>query len=232
MTNGAPSLSDFLGLVDAMFQTDARGRLVGSAPHFYLMRTARDVICRFHADLADEVVLRLERLTQRKRRRPAQWQYEYGDYLSTLLTPNLCVAAMRAGPLYGFPDVLAPSGGCTAISQSNSHLLRDGFEEWPPDVATGQPFIAAIHGYRAIAVCATVAASRTAHCAGVETLAAYRGRGFAANAVAGWACAVRALGATPFYGTTFDNIASQCVAGRLNLPLVGSEFSVHCGQSA
>jgi hypothetical protein len=232
MTNGALGLSDFLGLVEAMFQTDARGRLVGSAPHFYLLRTPQNVICRFHADLADEVVRQLEGLAQRERGRPAHWQYEYGDYLSTLVTPNFRVAAMRAGPLYSFPEVLAPSGGCTAINRSNSHLLHDGFEEWLPDVKTGQPFIAAIDGHRAVAVCATVGASRTAHCAGVETLAAYRGRGFAADVVAGWACAVRALGARPFYGTTFDNISSQSVARRLNLPLVGSEFSIHCRPSA
>jgi len=85
MTNGALGLSDFLGVVEAMFQTDARGRLVGSAPHFYLLRTPQNVICRFHADLADEVVLRLEGLAQRERGRPAQWQYKYGDYLSTLV---------------------------------------------------------------------------------------------------------------------------------------------------
>ena len=228
MTNGAAGLPDLSGLLEAMFQTDGRGRLVGSAPSFHLLRTPQNVICRFHADLADEVVLLLEGLVRRERGRPAQWQYEYGDYLSALAAPNLRVAAMRAGPLYTFPDGLAPSGACTAINESNSHLLHNGLEEWLPDVATGQPLIAAVDGDRAVAVCATVTASRTAHCAAVETLAAYRGRGFATAAVAGWARAVRALGATPFYGTTFDNISSQRVARRLDLPLVGSEFSVHC----
>jgi hypothetical protein len=91
--------------------------------------------------------------------------------------------------------------------------------------------LAAIEGDRAVAACATVVASQDAHEAGVETLAAYRGRGFAAGAVAGWAGAVRALGATPFYGTTFDNISSQRVAQRLSRLLVASEFSVYCESS-
>jgi GNAT acetyltransferase len=232
MTNGSPDLPDFLRLVEAKFQTDERGRLVGSAPHFYLLRTLQEVICRFHADLADDVVLRLEALSQRERRRPAQWQSEYGDYLTTLAAPNLCVAAMRAGPLYTFPDDIAPSCACVAINESNSHLLHNGLEEWLPDVANGWPFFAAIEGDRAVAVCTTVAASQKAHEAGVETLAAYRGRGFAADAVARWACAVRSLGVTPFYGTTFDNISSQRVATRLGLSAVASEFSIHCAQSA
>jgi hypothetical protein len=42
--------------------------------------------------------------------------------------------------------------------------------------------------------------------------------------VAGWASAVRSLGAAPFYTTSWDNIASQAVARRLNLSLVGVDF--------
>ena len=206
-----------------MFQTDERGRLAGLAPHFYLLRTAQNVICRFHCDLADDVVHLIEGLSHRERGRPARWQYEYGAYLSALTTPKLRVAAMRAGLLYTFPDDLAPSGACTAINEGNSYLLHDGFEEWLPDVASSQPFYAATNGDRAVAVCATVNVSPKAHCAGVETLAGYRGRGLAASAVAGWACAVRALGATPFYGTTFDNISSQRVARRLSLSLAGPD---------
>jgi hypothetical protein len=36
MMDGAPDLADFLGLVEALFHTDEPGRLVESAPHFYL----------------------------------------------------------------------------------------------------------------------------------------------------------------------------------------------------
>jgi hypothetical protein len=135
---------------------------------------------------------------------------------------------MRAGPLYTFPDGIAPIGACTAINESTSYLLHNGLEELLPDVAIGRPFFAAIEGDRAVAVSVTVIASQNAHEAGVETLATYRGRGFAADAAAAWADAVRALGATPFYGTTFDNISSQRLAQRLGLSLVASEFSVHC----
>jgi predicted GNAT family acetyltransferase len=81
---------------------------------------------------------------------------------------------------------------------------------------------------RAVSICASVKASTAAHCAGVETLPEYRGRGLAALAVAGWARTVLATGATPFYGTTFDNLPSQNLARRLSLRLIGSEFSVEC----
>jgi hypothetical protein len=97
-------------------------------------------ICRFHADLADDVVLRLEAFCQRKRGPPTQWQSEYGDYLTALAAANLRVAAMRAGPL-AFFQMIAPSGACTAIKESNSCLLHNGLEEWLPDVAIGHPFL-------------------------------------------------------------------------------------------
>lgn len=228
MMSDAHNLEGFLGLLEAMFQTDKRGRLVRSAPYFYLLRTRRDVVCRFHCDLPDDVALRLEELARRKRGGPARWQYDYGDYLGAIAASGRSVTAMRAGPLYVVPEGLAASDASTAIDDSNAHLLHNGLEEWLPDVAAGRPFFAAIEDDRAVAVCVSVNASPSAHGAGVETVAAYRGRGFAGSAVAGWAHAVRALGCTPFYATTFDNISSQLAARRLNLPLVGSEFSVGC----
>jgi hypothetical protein len=178
---------DILGLVEAAFQTDERGRLVGSAPHFYLLRTRQRTISRFHCDLADDLVLRLEELCMRERGRPAEWQGEYGHYLNAVVATNMRVSAMRAGPLYMIPDDVGPGVDCTAINGSNAYLLHHGFEEWIPDIASGRPFYAAIEGGRAVAVCVTVGASENAHAAGVETLVAFRGRGFAAAAVAGWA---------------------------------------------
>jgi hypothetical protein len=60
----------------------------------------------------------------------------------------------------------------------------------------------------------------------VKTRADHRRRGHAVNAVAGWARAARSRGATPFYSTSWDNVASQGVARRLQLSLVGVDFSL------
>jgi predicted GNAT family acetyltransferase len=79
---------------------------------------------------------------------------------------------------------------------------------------------------RVVSLCASVHASPAFHHAGVETAPAARGRGYAGRAVSAWAALVRTSGAQPLYGTTFDNLASQTVARRLGLTLIGSEFSV------
>ena len=115
-----------------------------------------------------------------------------------------------------------------SIGEDNAELLLGGLDEWRPGVAAGLPMVAMVERGRAVSICASVKASTSTYCADVETLPAYRGRGFASQAVAAWAKAVRALGAAPFYGATFDNGASQSIARRLGLSLIGSEFSIEC----
>jgi GNAT acetyltransferase len=214
-------------LVDAMFATDDRGRLKGDAPHLYILRTPELVISRCHADLPDEIATAVEELSVRPRGRMREWAREYADYLRALSSVGLLMS-MRAGQLYRFPDLLAFEGSCISIVEGNADLLRRGLDEWLPDVAAGLPMIAMVADGRAVSICASVIASKMVHSAGVETLPDYRRRGLGVQSVAGWARTVQASGATPFYATTFDNVASQRLAARLGLSLVGAEFSLTC----
>lgn len=214
-------------LVETMFASDERGRLTGHAPHLHLLRTPDGVVCRCHADLSDDVADALKRLASRSRGRPSEWAREYADY-AKVLSDVAPLRALRAGPLYSFPEKSDCGDAAVGIGEGNAELLLGGLDEWRPDVAAGLPMMAIVADGRAVSICASVNASISAHCAGVETLPAYRGKGFAAQAVAAWARAVRLAGAVPFYGTTFDNYASQGVARRLGLSLVGSEFSIEC----
>lgn len=216
-----------IGLIEAQFETDRRGRLVGpGAPAFYLLRTKLRAICRFHAIVDDNVAQKLEELVALRRERPTQWQRDYADYFNTITAAGLVVEGMRAGPLFIARANRDQADGVHAITRRNADLLQGGLEEWLPAVAD-QPFFAAVVNGRAVALCATVGASGLAHCAGVETVPEYRGRGFASRAVARWAQAVSELGCAPFYATTFDNASSQGIARRLDMQLVGSEFSVY-----
>jgi len=223
-----------LKCVDASFRLDRRGRLLsinqwdgGVAPRFYLMRTADSVICRFRADLPDDLVSHLEDLCDQepKGEPPGRLPALYGQYLD-LLSSHAPVDRIGAGPHYVFTRDVPPSASPVAIDENNAHLLRGGLEAWLPDVPHRRPFMAMIEDGHAVSICASVRISDAVHCAGVETRAEYRRRGHAVNAVAGWARAIRSLGATPFYSTSWDNIASQRVADRLGLSLVGVEFAI------
>jgi len=207
--------------------TDALGRLTGGRTQLYILRTAGTVICRCHISLSGEIAAKLQALAARPRGRPREWASEYADYL-TILSAAAPIKSIRAGPLYTFSDLSASDAAATVIGADNADLLSGGLDEWREEVHRGLPMMAIVREGRAVSICTSAAVSPRAHSAGVETLAAYRGRGFAAQAVTAWARAVQTLGAVPFYATTFDNLSSQRVARRLGLDLVGSEFSVEC----
>ena len=213
--------------VDALVGVDAAGRFNGSGPDLYVFRTPAWAICRCHARLPDAVVAELEAAARAPRGRPRDWPLEYSRYLSILGSVGR-VTAMRAGPLYRVPAPPPDQAAGVGITAANASLLSGGLDEWLPDVASGLPMCAAIVDGRAVSLCASVHAARGAHAAGVETLPTYRGRGLASQAVAAWAQLVLEQGATPFYATTFDNVASQGVARRLGMQLLGSEFSLKC----
>jgi hypothetical protein len=216
---------DVFELIDRMSGADATGRLNGAGPHLYVFRTADAVLCRCHAGLGGDVVEALERVALAERGRQRDWPLEYGRYLA-ILAAVAPPKAVRAGLLY---RVVEPAGGiATRITASNADLLGGGLDEWLPDVVLGRPMYAALVDGRAVSVCTSVNAFEGAHVAGVETLPSYRRRGLATQAVASWARAVSRLNATALYGTTFDNLASQGVARRLGMKLLGAEFSVEC----
>jgi len=153
----------------------------------------------------------------------ASYQAHPAKYLE-LLSSHAPVERVWAGPAFMSTRDLPPSAPPIAISGHNAHLLRDGFDDWMPDVAHRHPFMAVIENDQALSICASVRISDAVHCAGVQTRADHRRRGHAVDAVAGWARAVRSLGAAPFYSTSWDNVASQGVAHRLQLSLVGVDF--------
>ena len=214
-------------LAETMFASDEHGRLTGAAPHLHILRTPEVVISRWRAHLTDDVAEILEALAKRPRGRPSEWACEYADY-ARALSSFAPLRAIRAGPLYAFPETFPSGDSAVSIDARNAGLLLGGLAEWRPDVGGRGPLMGMVVDGRAVSICASVDASETAHCAGVETLPEYRGQGLAAQAVSAWARRVRAGGAAPFYGTTFDNSASQGVARRLGLSLVGSEFSIEC----
>ncbi|HZZ90645.1 MAG TPA: GNAT family N-acetyltransferase [Caulobacteraceae bacterium] len=220
--------------VETLYETDARGRLVRSnewdarpAPRLHVMFTADGPICRFRGDVPDDLALRLEDLCRRAP--PAELGPglpEIGAVLIAELARHAPVRAVWCGPAYRLPEGAQIAGRAVAIDPANAALLAACFPDWIADASHRQPFVAVVEGGRAVALCASVRISGAVHCAGVETHADHRRRGHAASAVGAWAAAAQALGATPFYSTAWENIASQRVAARLGFELVGVDFHV------
>jgi RimJ/RimL family protein N-acetyltransferase len=222
----------FLRRIDALYRHDADGRLLGSnewdtrpAPCMHLLRTPQGAILRCRADLPDAQVRLLRELADSE---PAERAFEplparHDDYLDVL--SDTAPVRVWAGPVYlCADDATLPQVETVDVDEGNIDLLRGRFDDWQPDVAKRRPFVARIMDGRAAAICASVRISAAVHCAGVETHADVRGRGYGRDAVAGWARAVRACGVVPFYSTSWSNAASIRLAERLGFVLVGTDF--------
>ena len=216
--------------VDALYAHDVRLRMLsinqwsgGTAPRFFLGRTQLGVVRRFRADVPDDLAAAIVSFREEdaRSRRPAH----EADYIR-MFASHAPIERVWTGPAFHLASSAAPTVRCVAIDETNADLLRAGFEAWLPDVPHCRPFMAVIEAGHAVSICASVRITPAAHEAGVETLPAHRGKGHAANVVAGWADAVRALDAVPLYSTSWDNAASQRVAGKLGASMFGVDFHI------
>jgi len=143
-----------------------------------------------------------------------------------LLGAHAPVREVESGPAYHFAEYTEPSRPPLALTRKDAGMLRGGFEGLVSELPGWQPFLALADGGRAVSVCRSVRITPEAHEAGVETLPDFRGRGYAGDVVAGWALQVRSLGAEPLYSTSWENTASQAVAGKLRLVQYGADFHI------
>jgi hypothetical protein len=218
--------------VETLFSHDGNGRLRyvnepggAAAPRFFLGRTKAGNIWRFRHDLPEDVIRRLEAACASEptptdlREAPLSLKS-----LESILQSHREVQRQWMGPAYYFPDGIHYPTNIVRITQGNAALLRPGFTDVIPRLGFSQPCLAVVENGRAVSLCCSVRISSRADEVGVETLRGYRGRGYAASVVAGWAMAVRARGRIPLYSTSWDNVASQRVATKLGLILYGVDL--------
>lgn len=219
---------------EALFVHDAGGRLLrinepeptDPAPRFFLGRTAAGSLWRTRFDLPDDLAAALARLAGDEplgsdlRQPPAH----LADY-TALLQQHAPVADINSGPAYTLPPLDSPRCALS-ITPENRTLVQAHFPWLVDTLADYAPVAAVVADGVAVAVCFCSRITRRAADAGLYTEASYRGRGFAADAVRGWAAAVRARGRLPLYSTSWANLASQAVARKLGAVQYGADFSI------
>lgn len=235
--NSTPEAAlDLLALqAEALYTHDAAGRLLrvneqdgDPAPRFFLGRTLEGNLWRCRHDLPPDLTDELGRLVAEEpiaadlRDEPRNLAR-----IRALLGSHAPIAGAWHGPAYHFPDApLAPPDGVVRVTAANGEVLRSNFLDLIAQLDWLQPCLAVVEGGAAVSVCFSSRNHPRAAEAGVNTLEAARGRGYAARVVAGWAAAVRAEGRIPLYSTSWDNVASQGVARRLGLVLYGADLSL------
>jgi GNAT superfamily N-acetyltransferase len=220
---------------ETLFALDEQGRIVAvnaprrerrPGPRVFLGRTREANVWHLRYDLPAALA---EELSEMLAVEPAADAFD--------AEPG-CLAALRAvlardapvereyrGPAYVVPPNAAATTDVPLIEVEggNVGLLRGGFEEWVDTAAECTPFVAAVEAGRAVSICCCARKGADAAEAGVETLPTHRGRGLASAVAAAWALAVRRRGLLPLYSTSWENLASQAVAGRLGARFYGED---------
>ncbi len=132
-----------------------------------------------------------------------------------------------SGPAWRFPDELpALAHAIIPITSDHDDLVRPVFPDLADALPWKRPCLAIVRDGKLASLCFSSRNTPNAAEAGVNTIEAFRGHGFAPAVVAAWANAVRQEGRIPLYSTSWDNLASRSVARKLSLVPYGADVSI------
>lgn len=234
-----PSASDLQLLdiqINALFLFDAAGRMrstneydLPAAPRFFLGRTRAGYRWRVRYDLPAAVVHQLDALCGTE---PDGWrlpgQPAHAEAIRALLAAHAAITHEERGPAYWIPQIGQAPAEAVLLSTANAELARDTFPRlipWLANPANGPVSAVVAHG-QVVSYCHCARITPQAAEAGVETLAGFRGKGYASSAVAAWAAAVQRSGRIALYSTWWENSASQAVAKKLGMVQYAEDWSI------
>jgi GNAT superfamily N-acetyltransferase len=230
--------------INTLYLCDDRGRLVAVnedgaplAPLFYMGRTPQGNVWRFRHDLPAVAQAQLDRLCRAEpitqELAPLPQHYAAIRAVIAEFAPQHHQVEYR-GPAYWIPEsaegaLTAPHGAeVVLLTAEDAYLIPTAFAWMLPLSPTRgiDPVVVTVENGQAVAVCFCARRPGQATEAGVETLPACRGKGYATATVATWAAEVRRRGVLPMYSTAWDNFASQAIARKLGMVLYGEDWSI------
>ena len=196
-------------------------------------------ILRFRHDVTEKTLLEIEALTADEPHlaNPDSTALHLDEYVD-LLSAEMPVEQISPGLIYHFPDGFSydhnvrltvsgtPEGdrllAALAADEGMPQTLLDlGFriaaDIWPP-------WCIALHEDEIASIGMTARLGPAGAESGVVTVPEFRGRGFAAAAVSGWASHPELQHRSLFYSTQSTNVSSQRVAARLGLRFLGASL--------
>ena len=199
------------------------------APRFFMSRTIGRNIWSFRHDLPHDITHSLHRLCLKE---PSVTSYTtpyvHMNKIREILNEHMPITDEWRGPAYVIPEQSDLLENTTLITGSNSGLLVSHFP-WKITSKANfntSPLIATVVNDEAVSICYCARITERAAEAGVDTADAFRGHGYAGQAVARWAEVLRKTGRIPLYSTSWENVASQRVANKLQLLNYGENWHI------
>ena len=215
--------------LETLFVLDEAGRILSTrephaspGPAFSLIRDAKSCAWGVNSRVASELADHLNALAREEP--PLSAHFEAPRHAASYV--RLLGGKVGSGPVFTFPTTLPASAGVvevTALSMLQAHFRGWTAEELPER----SPIIASVIDGQAVSVCFCARRSHVAAEAGVETAAAFRGRGLGPNVTAAWARMIRESGRLPLYSTSWKNGPSRALAKTLRLFACGVDWSVY-----
>jgi hypothetical protein len=221
---------------DIDFTHDDRGRMVQTnepypeartpAPRLLLAQSSHGYVARIRANVPEDQAARLTSIVESLPITEALDSPIAGiDRLREELTRESPIAAEGGGPAYRFPAPIPSRKPVVRLANDNRELVRETYPWLFDELPHWWPCFAVVADGSAVAVCFSARRGGTAAEAGVETLSAFRGHGYATAVTSAWAQSIQQAGLIPIYSTGWANLASQGVARRLGLRIFGSDVT-------
>jgi RimJ/RimL family protein N-acetyltransferase len=197
-------------------------------------------VVQLRHDVDESTALAIEYLAARE---PALWHpdgapVQLNEY-RRVLAVETPVEESDAGLIWTFPDRLDYDHSAELVSSdtpAGDRLIARLNERGMPEplfdlgfVDIGEfwaPWCIALQGDEIASIAFTVGLGPAGAEVGVATVPAFRGRGYAAAATAGWASLSAHSGRVLFYGASRANVSSQRVTQRLGLRLIGTDLTI------
>jgi GNAT superfamily N-acetyltransferase len=216
-------------IIDTLYLLDSPNRIRSThepdakpGPAFFLIRNAAGCLWAARAGLPAELAAELDRLA---REEPPVTDFQaapvHADRYKALIG-----GVVHSGPEFSFPQVIPDSPDIVLIE--DERVLARHFSGWIlGEIAVGRaPVTAILDQDYPVSLCCCSRRSNLAAEAGLETAAAYRGRGLGARVTAAWARLIRAEGLIPLYSTDWTNAGSLAVARKLGLEISAVDWSI------
>jgi hypothetical protein len=216
---------------DTLFRHDLRGRMVcvndpegRPAPRLFLGQTGGGSVVRFGPGVSDTLARALTEIIEHEPTTGDQGlEPTRLEAIRKLLVEDAPITVEGGGPAYRFSDSMTPHGVAFRVTAANLDLVRDTYPWLLRRLADCEPCFALVRDGAAVSICHSSRNGTAAAEAGVNTLPAFRGRGYATVATLAWGTTIRSSGRMPLYSTAWDNVASQGVARRAGLVMFGAD---------
>ncbi len=230
-----------------LFLTSGSGRIEREndpdhslGPRLYLAGCASGNVAGLRSDVTDDLAAEIMALVALEPPFGARdGRPQYLDHYIDLLSREGAVRKQSLGVIYELPNELEYAPGAPLIDSESDEgerlhaslsvngmptgLLDMGFLDVSHFWA---PWCVALHDGQVASVAFAARLSEAGAEIGVATAAAFRGRGYAAAAVAGWSRLQSLKSRALFYSTDQTNGSSQQVAARLGLRFMGTSLRI------